>query len=213
MRRSRIRFAAWIVLGLIVFLWLVKAPVISLYMSHALRLPVSMDWISMGTRKMLIHDFAIANPRGFSDRAALKAQKTWVDYKLDTFSHRPFTLDSIVMQNVVLEVEVLNASGSDNNWTVLSDRMKAPSPRSKGVLVRKLILENVTILVTGDLSMGPIHREIDRLEFDNISSDNGFPTEAFVHQIFGGAGIDGYIQDAFNPGTWIEGVVSPFRSL
>lgn len=210
----RWKLVSLILLGTLVFLWLVKAPLISVYVSHSLRLNVSMGWLSIGPHKTSFHNFEIKNPKGFTAApAAFLAKTTLIDYNWGALWQNPLILDTIVMEDAALNVEVLNATGSENNWTALSDAMTPPQG-SQEVIITKLILENLTVNITGDLPMGgPIERHFDRLEFDNVSSKKGFPTEALVHKMFDGAGLEEYIEEAFNPGEIIEGVINPFRSL
>ncbi len=202
-----------IVLGVIIFIWLVKANVFAFYLSHKIRVPVSIGWLNTAPTHAHLRDFRIDNLRQFQNRSAFHVHDVKMLYQWNHLLANPLVIDLLHMQDVLLDIELLNASGSENNWTMMSDRMK-PSKGKKQVVIRKLILDNLTIEILGSsLIGGAIRRQVDHLEFENISSQKGFPTEQLIHEVFGGAGVEGYIQNAFNPGELIEGVISPFREL
>jgi hypothetical protein len=49
-------------------------------------------------------------------------------------------------------------------------------------------------------------KKIDRLEFNEINSREGFPTKQLINAIFQGAGLQDYIKNMLNP----ENVIKKF---
>lgn len=202
-----------IVLAAIVFLWLIKAPIMASYLTKKMRVPVSIGRISMWPSSTTIHNFKVTNPRGFKTRTAFQADKIQMNYQFDHLVGDPSEIDQILINDIFLSIEFSNPLGTQNNWTKISERM--PKQKSqKNVIVHKLILTNMAVEIRGLGFIGkPQTRHIERLEFDEISSEKGFPTEQLVSAIFGGAGLRQYIEDAFNPAKTIEKFLNPFKGL
>ncbi len=200
-------------LGVIVFLWLIKAEIVSFYLHHKIRVPISIGWLNTTFSHAIFRDFRIHNPKDFHHSSALYVRDLKMFYRFSELFKDPLVIDEIRMKDVFLDIELLNQSGSENNWTEISRQMK-PSKENKGVVLRKLILDGLTVEISGpSLIGGRVRKEVDHLEFDHMNSQKGFPTEQLIHKIFGGAGVEEYIENAFNPGELIEGVINPIREL
>lgn len=204
-----------IILAGIVFLWLIKAPIMSTYLTNRLKIPVSVGSISMWPSQTVIKNFKVNNPRGFKPRHALIANRTEVDYRLHNLFGNPSEIDQIAMDGIYLSIELSNPSGSQNNWTAIGSRIpEEKNPRH--VIIHKLILTNITVEVHGfaaTLAGVPETQHIDRLEFDEIDSLEGFPTKELINKIFQGAGLQQYIQNLFNPENLYQELTNPLKSL
>lgn len=210
MRRG-ITLTIYIVVGVLVFLWLIKVPVLSFALTKKLRVPVSMEWVTVWWDQTTVRDFSIRNPKGFHSRDAFRAQETTIDYHLKELFSDPTVIEKIELNTIFVDVELSSLDGSKNNWTAISDGM--PKQKSSHpVMIRKLILTNFTISIQGlGVDGATTTRHFERLEFDNIDSEHGFPTEQLIHKVFGGLDLDDFIKDAFNPVHLIEDAVDPFR--
>ncbi len=186
----------YILVGGLAFLWLVKVPILSHCLTEKLRVPVFLEWVSIWPSKAVIRDFRIDNPKGFSSPAAIEAKETEINYQWRSLFADPLTIQAISLDGVNLFIEFSNIDGSKNNWTAISDHMPKKTD-SRPVFVDKLLLTDLTIQIQS--LEGTTSRHIDRLEFDNINSTRGFPTEQMIHEIFGGADLDDYIKDVFDP--------------
>lgn len=195
-----------IVLGAFVFLWLIKAPIISMYMSHKMRVPVSVASISVWPSETTIHNFKLKNPSGFKTRRALEVATVKVEYQFEKLVGSPCVIDKILLQDVLLNIECakLDPSCRHNNFTAISDGMpKAPEPKAgeeskTEVKIGKVILLNVKVNITGmAASEMPSSTTIARMEFDDIDSANGFPTSQLIAKIFQQAGMNNLIENAF----------------
>jgi len=184
----------------IVFLWLIKAPIMSWYMTEKMKVPVSVSNISMWPSETVIHDFKIRNTREFSHRNALEIDKTTVNYQFSKLTGTPSVIDQIVCDGITLVVECSDAMCKGNNWTAIGAGMDKPEKHPHEVLIHKLILTNIRAEIYGfGLKGTPIVKQVDRLEFNEIDSAEGFPTKELIKAIFGGMGIDQYIKDLLNP--------------
>lgn len=206
------KLAILIIIGAVIFLWLIKAPIMSTYLTNRMGVPVTVRTISMWPTWTSIRYFKIKNPEGYHPRTALEVKKIEMDYKFKQLTGRPSVIDLITLNNVTLNIEVRNRSGSDNNWAAIG--AEAPDVESsRGVIVKKLVMNDITVNVTGRGAKvlgvtGTKH--FDRFEFHNIDSNEGFPTKELVAKIFQGVGFRKFIESFLNPAQRIKKSLNPF---
>lgn len=201
-----------IIISALIFLWLVKAPVMSTYLSNRMGVPVTMRTISMWPSWTRIRYFKIKNPHGYHPRTALEVKKIDLDYTFGQLTGHPSVIDRITLDNVTLNIEIRNRTGSDNNWSAIG--AQAPEVKSsREVIVQKLVMKNITVNVTGAgaKALGIAGtKHFDRMEFDNINSKEGFPTKQLVAQIFEGIGFRKFIENFLNPAERIKKSLDTF---
>lgn len=187
-----------IILAALVFLWLIKAPIIASYLTKKMRVPVSIERISIWPSETTMLNFKIRNPKGFKSRVAFEAENTRIDYRFKELFSDPIAIDQIILDKIFLGVEFSNPFGTSNNWTEIGKNM--PQQKSqKRLIIHKLVLTDLSVEIQGLGLLGkPTTKTLSRLEFDDIDSAQGFPTEELVKKVFGGSGIQQFLQDAFN---------------
>ncbi|MGB7979120.1 MAG: hypothetical protein WCF19_08230 [Chlamydiales bacterium] len=206
------RLACLIIIAAFVFLWLVKAPIMSSYLTQKLGVDVSVRMISMWPRQTILRLFTIANPPGFQDRNALEVAKTKIHYRWGPLTATPSEIDLIELENLMIHIEIQNRSGSDNNWAALGARM----PEKRGgaeVIIHRLTLKNMTVVTDGPgaEALGVAGtKNFDHMEFTDIDSRDGFPTKELISRIFEGAGLIQYLQNFLNPTERIKDTLNPF---
>lgn len=203
-----------IIVAVLVFVWLMKAPVLSSYITGKMGIPVNIGSISIGTSKTTMHRFTIDNPPGFNSGKAFEAHDTILKYRFDALKNNPSEIDLIVLDGVTLNIEIRDVSGKDNNWAAII--AKIPKHKSdSSVLVHKLILRNMTVVTQGaganKLGVSGT-RHFDEMQFDEINSADGFPTEELIARIFGDVGLMKYIENLLNPTERIKNTLQkPFK--
>ena len=70
-----------IVVAGIVLIWLMKASIISWYLTDKLKVPTTVSSVSMGMSQTVMHGFRIANPRGFKMKSAFEADTIEIAYR------------------------------------------------------------------------------------------------------------------------------------
>lgn len=202
-----------IFVGLLVFFWLIKAPIMAAYLSDKLGLHVTVKRISMWPTVTTMRHFMIANPHGFNSVAALDVEKTTINYRLRALINHPSEIDQITLENVFLHIELLGSGKGDNNWAAIGARM--PKKRDgNGVIVHKLVLKNMTVLTEGPgaKALGVAGTQhFDYMEFDHIDSRDGFPTKEAISKIFQNAGLLKYLENFLNPTQKIKDALNPFN--
>jgi len=190
-----------LIIGAVIFLWLIKAPIMSSYLTKKLGVPVSIGSIAIRPSQTKILDFKIKNPRGFKLRDALRAKETTIDYRFSKLRNNPSEIDQIVIDDIYLSIILTSPLGKDNNWSAIAAGMPKEEKKSDHeVIIHRLILTNLNVQIQGGkLIKAPSSKHIDRMEFREVSSQKGFPTKELIKEIFQGAGIDQYIKDALDP--------------
>lgn len=199
-----------IFVGAIVAVWLIKAPLLASYISDKLGLDISVRTMSVWPKHTTMGHFRIANPYGFQGRTALAVKKAIVDYRWKAL---PEEIDLITLNDVFLNIDIRGSNTSDNNWTALGAQM--PRNRTKQrVVVHKLVINNLVVKTEGKgaKSLGVAGtKQFDRMEFNEIDSQEGFPTKELISQIFQGAGLRIFIQKFVDPAMQIQKALSPFK--
>jgi hypothetical protein len=201
--------------AVLIILWLIKAPIISSYLSQSLGMRVSVASVKIRPSQMTLGYFKIVNPHKYQGQYALKAASIRSSYQWKELRDRPSVIDQIEIDRIYLRIEFDNASGTKNNWTDLISQIPEKKENAKEVIVRKLILTNMTVDIQGKgMWVKKQTRTIDRMEFTNVSSEEGFPTRELISQIFGDANLFDYIKEIVpgGPGGIIKKMI-PFTLL
>lgn len=165
------KFVLYLIIGFAAFIWLVKVPILSHYFSEKLGLFVSIEWVSIWPNESTFRGLKIHNPKGFHPNFALEIQEVRVDYHLKTFFAKPSIIDQISCEHLLLNVD-------QNNWDVLLQ-----SAKGEGSLrVNKLVLSDLTIHYT-DRGGQTTKRHIDRMDFEDIQGENGFPIDQILKEL------------------------------
>lgn len=213
MLRHGWKFVLLIVVAVFLFFWLIKAPLVSVYLSDKLGVPVTMRTISIWPKTTTIRHFRIANPSRYRKPSALEIGKTRIHYNWRNVIGNPAIIDLITLDQVELNIVIDSVSGSDNNWSAIGSSM--PEVRhERGVMIKKMIVKDVIVNVSGrgaTLLGVSGQKRFNQMEFDNINSKDGFPTKELIQQIFKGAGILKYLERFLNPTQVIKEVLSPFH--
>jgi len=202
------------IIALVIAVFLLSAPIISSYLSHKLGVNISMGSVRVSSSGMKVTKFKINNPIGARTNTALSAKKVNVDYQWGELRSDPGVIEDIELDDVFLGIELYNSSGSRNNWSqILATVDDNQDKDAKEMIIKRLVIKNLSVNVRGKgiFSSWQKIKEIPRLEFRNISSKEGFPTEKLIEQIFDEANLGTYIKELIKqPVKVIDKVLSPF---
>lgn len=199
-----------VLLTAFVFVWLVRAPILSIYFSKQSGLNLSIEWIGIWPSEFKMHNFSINNPSGYEGKA-FQAKQIICDYKVSELFNDPAVIEQIEIQNSVLRIDLTNPMSASNNWTAMGEKM--PKQKKTGhIIIRKLVLTNFNVDIRGHhMFVKPKQTHFDRLEFNEIDSQEGFPTELLVRLIFQSSGMNELLQDFFNPARDLQKVLRPLN--
>jgi hypothetical protein len=212
MKRVGWKIAALLILAVLVFVWLIRVPILNSALSNRLGVSVSARWIGLWPTYTKLHLFKVENPPGFQG-SAFEAKEIVCRYSLRELFGDPTVIDRIEINHSVLRIDFTDPLSVANNWTALGKSLPQHKSDAK-VLIRKLTLADFNVEIVGaNYLVKPKQTHFDALEFDDISSQEGFPTARLVRLIFQTSGLGEYIENLFNPEIDLEEALTPLRML
>jgi len=212
--RHTVRVGFIVFLSLI-FLWALKAPLFSSFISHQMKMHISIAGIKIRPTFSKIYRFHIRNPAHARGRTAFSAKNIIVDYQFKELREEPVTIDQIEVNDAFMGIEFYNTFGTQNNWTELLSKLNKKKKSTTDVHIRKLVINNLEVEIRkmglAGVFGSPIQtKTIKRLEFDNINSKDGFPTEQLIQAIFGKSGLMKYIDTIYKAPGVLKDIFLPF---
>ncbi len=181
-----------VIFSVIFFGWSYVPSYISSALSAKAKVPVSISYISVTPNSINISDLRIRNPKGSILPMALKAKKTVSRAPIMTYFKDHVLIDEIALNGCYLGLEFESALNSNGNWSTiinnLRSSMQTDSKAAKGnktVLIKKLIVRNLNIDLVFRQNNQGVRRlnPVSYMEFNNISSEGGFPTSQIMNLI------------------------------
>jgi len=170
-----------VITGLGYLAYLNSSMILAEIISRKTMTPVSIRDVIWGKDSFMIDDIMIANPKSARLPAAMRVKRIKVDAPYKQYLENPILINQIHLDSVYVNIQIYNKDQTEGNWQTLMGNMavdhKSPLSIERSALIKKLILTNIQIDLI--LSDGKLHHlsPIERLEFDNISSDKGMPTQ------------------------------------
>lgn len=205
-----------IIIVLVVIAFIFKTNIAASYLSSKLKTKVSIDKMSVSSTRLSISGFNIKNPtKGLKN--AFSAKELDVQYTFKALKEDPAVVEEIYIDNAYLGVVCANALCSNNNWTEIMHSMekKKTSKKNNNFLIKRLIIRDLDVEIIG-LGLKPNSKDklhFSHMEFNNISSEEGFPTQQLVLEIFKSAGLNNYLKGFLEGKTGIEKFIDPFKGL
>lgn len=162
------------------------------HLSQKLQVTVSVDSMGLRTKKIIVHNLQIGNPSGYSLAKAFSAKKINIEvHPTELFSDH-VVVEEIVASDVDLGLEFDSKTSGKGNWTVIMSNFKnqlqnePEHPKKRSVLIKRIVFTNINtqLLFHGE---GNVHQlpTIDRMEFTNISSNDGLPIDQLTESVLG----------------------------
>lgn len=212
LREHKWKFRFIIAGAVLIFLWLIKAPLMSSYISSKVHIPVYVGTISLWPHETSIRTFEIMNPRGYKGQNAFHAKHVKIRYRFGDLFHAVTEIEEIALKDVHLNIEILEKEPASNNWAAIGARIPLKKIQ-KGCIVHKLTIDNLTAEISGKGAVllglaGTQHFE--QMEFNDVNGEEGFPTKELVGKIFESAGVARYLEQFLNPAERIQNSINPF---
>ena len=218
-KSSKKKLTSIIILAIIVlvlFLWFIKTPIMSAYISKKLKLDVSIGKVHMTPSHLKIKNFKIKNPEKTKSKNAFTCKKIEVDFSFSKIFSSPSIIDKISMEDIFIIIECDNALCTKNNWTMMveSVEQKEQKEEKKEVIIEKLILDDISVEVREiGLKKSKFLANISHIENYNVNSREGFPTQQLIAALFRSAGLKDYLKDIFEKQKFFENFLTPFKDL
>ena len=201
------------VLSFIILLLLIKNPILGAYISSKIKTAGSYSSISVGSKIIEIDNFRVKNLSGFKNKYALVTKKVQVKYSLTNLFKDPANIDSIDMRDLDLTIECKNPLCTKNNWTeIINNISKNEEKISNKVIIDQLNVTNLNVTISG-MGLDSTKKKIINIpyiQFKNISSKKGFPTQQLISIIFRSANLQDYLKGILENNSIIEDFFKPF---
>jgi hypothetical protein len=170
-----------VIVGLGYLAYLNSSMIFAEVISKKTMTPVSIKDVIWEKDSFTIDDIMIANPNGARLPVAMRVKSIKVDAPYKQYFENPILINQIHLDSVYVNIQIYNKEQTEGNWQTLMSNMavdhKSPLSIERPALIKKLILTNIQVDLI--LSDGEIHHlsPIERLEFNDINSDKGIPTQ------------------------------------
>jgi len=178
MKKFCISFVAFVLILIIIatILWFNIPAFVAKFLSKEFKVSVSVGNINVTRNHLNINDLDIGTPEGSKTKSSFFSKEINFNTDLLKLKKETLVIDSIIMNNNIIGIEFYNSSGSDNNWgRILSSPTISKKPSKKKYLIKTLVLYNVTVVLTYQNGKKQTLPTIEKLEFQDISNETGFP--------------------------------------
>lgn len=215
------KFKGWLIfifilIFLVVVFWVIKTPIVASYLSSKLKTEVTISNVVFSKNQILINDFKIKNPKKAKSKYAFEVKDIEIDFSFSKLRKKPSIIDNVVLKDIVLNIECSNPLCIKNNWTELVNNMNEidkKQKKEKEVIVKNLSLQDMQVNITGmGLDFGKTTKtHISSLNFNNVSSKKGFPTQKLIAAIFRSSNMQKYLKGVVEDIEFIDQVFKGFK--
>ncbi len=217
-----------IIIGVIIlfFSWSSVPDILASKLSKKLGVQVTIGDIHLSMNTIDVQKVSIGNTPGGTLPQSFSADQVLSVAPLFSYLHKDIVIDEIDIDNIFLGLEFDAPGQKTGNWTKIMANLEASEKQSGGksnktVMIKKLVLTNINITLAYRTGGKPPQKlsPIKRLEFTNVSSTTGLPTEQITEiimremlkQVFSREGlqnmIEGFMQ---SPQKGVENLLKPF---
>lgn len=220
-------------LAIVIFLcigWVRLPDMVANNLAKKMQVSVEIDDIVIRPGLIGIKKLNIGSPPGYKLPRSLSVDEIRVNAPLLHYFDQNVVIEEIDLNNVYLGLEFAKKGSKKGNWSLImqnySQATEAGAEKEKNgksVLIKKLILNNVKVdLAYKDTGQVQHLKPFDRLEFTNVTSEGGIPsdqiTSLIMQQMLGEIFskenlqnmIEGFMQSRQQG---IQNMLSPFKNL
>lgn len=173
------------------------ASMISSFLTKQLKTPVTVESASLGFNEINLYGFKMANPTTGSFPDNFKAERIELRFDSSTLFKDTLNIRSITLYKPTIYIELLNLTGTDNNWKAFFNRLsesdepssteeKTPSKINKELIIDTLIIENLDIQAQHVL-LGPYTLNLpikEHIVFHELTKKKALAYQAALTVIF-----------------------------
>jgi hypothetical protein len=164
--------------------WIEKSKIISYLLSKDYGVPVSIENIFFSEKGLEVEQFNIKNPKKSRTETAVIAENILIKTTRKQLLAKRRTIELIGLKNVELGIEFYNSSGSDNNWSNIIKVDTSEKKKTTPYLIKRIVINNLQVTLTKADGTSTKYPIIDRIEFNNITNESGFPINELEKAIF-----------------------------
>jgi hypothetical protein len=173
-------------------LWNTVPNRLSKTLSRDLQTTVFIGDATFSLNKIGLNKISINSPKNSRLPQAFSCENLSVNTWVTEYLKKDIVIDEITLDQVYLGLEFDSPSSTNGNWTKLMNNLNQSgasnsSKSNKTVLIKKLVITNIQcqVVYANKKDKAINLKPIDRIEFTNISSNQGFPVEQLSSSVLG----------------------------
>jgi uncharacterized protein involved in outer membrane biogenesis len=181
--------------GVIAFIGWARVPdMLSKNLSKKMKVPVEIEEMDLSFNTIEVIKLEIGNPKDSILPRAFSSESIKIHAPLTEYLHDHIVIETINVDDIYLGLEFNTPRSTEGNWTTIMNNFKnsseaesSSSSSKKTVLIKKLVLTNISVELVykeGDKKVKKL-KPIARLEFTNVTSEGGIPTEQLMKTVLG----------------------------
>lgn len=221
MKRFLIPFVSLILILIILAFvtWFNIPNILAHILSREFSVSTTVGNVNISKNNLKINDINIGTPKGSKTSSSFFSKELHVKSTIAALRNERLTIDSFTLNNIIIGIEFYNESGTDNNWVrILKIPTRPEKLSNRKYLIKKMTLNNISLVLTKSNGQKQTFPTIDKLEFFNISDETGFPieeiekaiSEAILKSVFEKFNLLYLIRD-LNPVNMIQKVLPFFN--
>jgi uncharacterized protein involved in outer membrane biogenesis len=187
-------------------------------LSKKMKVSVDIDDINLSFKSIEVEKLEIGNPKKSILPKAFTADLITIEAPLTRYMHDDIVIDAITMDDIYIGLEFDSATSTKGNWSTIMANYQdsspvAPEDSKRNVLIKRLILNNISVDLVyrkGDQKIRRL-KPIKRLEFTNVSSQGGIPTDQIMNSVLGEMLRSIFQQE--NLKNMLDGILGPQKKL
>lgn len=184
---------------LLFYLWADRSSLLARRIEKALHVPVDLEDLELSWDRVVLRNLVIHNLPDSQLQPAFSAETLTLTFQIKDLWNQPTTLQSIVIENPQVSVEMYNKTGSDNNWKRMLGKSSldtegekpaaasSPSavPGKSTYILKHVRIDNTQVVALNHaLSSRPFRpRPIRSIELKELSDGRPLPIDQIVRVI------------------------------
>ncbi len=201
--------------GFATYAYFNAAQILSNNLSEKFQVPVKVEQVDFKPASISIQNLTVSNPPKAKEPTAFKARQIDITAPYRAYLKDPILIDTVLIQDVYVDVEIYDQSKTKGNWQTLLANLKRDRTKffvlEKTSVIKNLILTNIHIQIIMPDGKKHVVPLIKRLEFKDVSSEKGIPideiTEIVMQKLMGNLFLQKSIQ------TIIEAPLNLLRGI
>lgn len=223
-------FIIIVLFAAIALVWITKVPLSNRFLDRSLPLESKISSLNPWIDKTDIGDFYMKNVKDSKMDHALDIGLISANYNYSDLIGDKIIIEEVHIKDMKVAFEIYNITGSKSNWSLISEILSesaATEAKGKPFLIKRVIIENLELNSYNKFLGGEITtKNIERLEFENIGSDQPLPKDKIISlflssitdQIFQLPQVDDILKNVLkepgkileNPGGFLDSI-NPFN--
>jgi uncharacterized protein involved in outer membrane biogenesis len=231
MKASRIVLI--IVLAALIFLfigWIRLPDMIANSLSKKTQVSVEIDDLSIRPSLIELYKLNVGNPPKYKLPKSLSVDTIKIYAPLTRYFDQNVVIEEIRLNKVYLGLEFDKKGNKKGNWSIIMKNYDEATnagvkkeKTEKSVLIKKLILTNISVdLAYRDTGEVQHLKPIDHIEFTNVTSEGGIPTDQITNlimqqmlkEVFSLENLENMVEGFLqSPQQGVQNLLSPFKNL